>query len=132
MWRHEYKKPETPSDEEAAAAIREYFDIKESEEVSDKRLKELRGKILAYMDSQKLDRVFGGSGYITKITQERATFDEDMIKPILEKLNLWEKALAPDSKKLQLLIKSLPEDAQEEALAAKKTSSFVVLKASKK
>jgi len=132
MWSHEYKKPETPSDEEAAAAIREYFEIKAAEDASDKRLKELRDKILAYMDSQKLGRVFGGDGYITKTVQERVSFEIEKIKPILEKLGLWDEILEPDMKKLAQLIKTLPDAEQDAALAAKTVKSFVTLKASKK
>ncbi len=132
MWSHEYKKPETPSDEEVATAIREYFEIKTTEDTGDKRLKELRGKILAYMDSQKLDRVFGGEGYITKTIQERVSFDIEKLKPILEKLGLWNEVLAPDIKKLQQIINTLPDPEQEIALSAKTTKSFVTLKTSKK
>ncbi|MFA5841570.1 MAG: PD-(D/E)XK nuclease family protein, partial [Candidatus Paceibacterota bacterium] len=132
MWSHEYKKPETPSDEEAAEAIRQYFEIKNKEDENDKQIKELRAQILSYMDSQKLGRVFGGEGYITKTVQERVSFDVEKIKPILEKLGLWEKILEPDTKKLAELISSLPDQEQEVALAAKTVKSFVTLKASKK
>lgn len=132
MWSHEYKKPETPSDEEAVSAIREYFAIKANEDENDKRIKELRGKILAYMDSQKLGRVFGGDGYITKTVQERISFDIEKVRPILEKLGLWNEVLEPDMKKLAQLVNSLPGPDQESALATKTIKSFVTLKASKK
>ncbi|MFA5841571.1 MAG: PD-(D/E)XK nuclease family protein, partial [Candidatus Paceibacterota bacterium] len=89
MWSHEYKKPETPSDEEAAEVIRQYFEIKNKEDENDKRIKELRAQILSYMDSQKLGRVFGGEGYITKTVQEPVSFDVEKINPILEKPGLW-------------------------------------------
>lgn len=132
MWSHEYKKPETPSDEEASVAIQEYFAIKSSEDTNKKKTAELRAKILAYMDSQSLGRVFGGEGYITKTVQERISFDIEKIKPILEKLGLWEKILEPDTKKLAELINSLPDPDQEAVLQAKTVKSFVTLKASKK
>ncbi|MEK7614553.1 MAG: PD-(D/E)XK nuclease family protein [Patescibacteria group bacterium] len=132
MWSHEYKKPETPSDEEAAEAIREYFAVKSSEDENKKKISELRGKILTYMDSQKLGRVFGGEGYITKTIQERVSFDIEKIKPILEKLGLWNEVLAPDMKKLQQIINTLPDSEQEVVLSAKTVKSFVTLKASKK
>lgn len=132
MWSHEYKKPETPSDEEAAAAIREYFGIKAAEDASEKRLKELRDKILAYMDAQKLGRVFGGEGYITKTVQERVSFDIEKIKPILEKLGLWNEVLEPDMKRIEQIVKTLNDAEREAALSAKTTKSFVTIKASKK
>ncbi len=132
MWSHEYKKTETPSDEEAAQAIREYFEIKNKEDENDKRIKELRAKILAYMDAQKLGRVFGGEGYITKTVQERISFDIDIIKPILEKLGLWNEVLEPDNKKLLQIIQTLSDQDREAALSAKTVKSFVTLKASKK
>ncbi len=132
MWSHEYKKPETPSDEEVAAAICEYFSIKKSEDENDKRLKELRGKILSYMESQNLGRLFGGEGYITKTIQERVSFDIERVRPILEKLGVWNDALEPDMKKIEQLVRSLPDNEQEAALSAKTTKSIITLKASKK
>ena len=132
MWSHEYKKPETPSDEEAAEAIREYFAIKTGEDENKKKIAQLRAKILAYMDSQNLGRVFGGEGYITKTVQERVSFDIEKIKPILEKLGLWNEVLEPDNKKMMQIIKTLSDENQEAALQTKTVKTFITLKASKK
>jgi len=134
MWSHEYKKekPATPSDEEAAAAIRDYFAIKDAEDVNKKRLALLREKILAYMESEQIVRVFGGDGYITKTLQERISFDMEQAQPVLEKMGKWNDILSPDAKKLEQLLSSLSEEEKNELLAAKKTRSFTTLKASKK
>ena len=132
MWSHEYKKPETPDDKTASEAIAEYMGIKESDDKNDKRLKELRGIILSYMESKKIERVFGGDGYITKTILERTSYDIEKLKPIFEKLGLWEKILEPDSKKINEVINSLPDGERESAGAAKVIKSSVMLKVSKK
>ena len=53
MWSHEYKKGEaaTPDETAASAAIKEFFEIKETDEKNKKRLAELRNTILSYTEN---------------------------------------------------------------------------------
>lgn len=133
MWSHEYKKKETETPDETVAslAIKEFFEIKETDEKNKKRLAELRNTILSYMESEKIDRVFGGEGYITKTVQERFSFDMDKIKPILEKLGKWTEILAPDEDKLEEILAGLPDKESEEILAARDKKTFITLKQTK-
>ncbi len=133
MWSHEYKKEEkTPDEAAASAAIREFFEIKEVEEKNKKRLAELKSVILSYMGSEKIDRVFGGSGYITKTVQERFSFNFEKIRPVLERLGRWADILEPDDKKLMEIIPDLPEKESEEILSGREKKTFIVLKQGKK
>ena len=79
----------TPDETVASLAIKEFFEIKETDEKNKKRLAELRNTILSYMENEKIERVFGGDGYITKTVQERFSFNFEKIKPILERLGKW-------------------------------------------
>lgn len=134
MWSHEYKKSEAATPDEAAAslAIKEFFEIKETDEKNKKRLAELRNTILSYMESEKIDRVFGGDGYITKTLQERFSFNMDKVKPILERLGKWADILAPDEGKLEEILAGLPDKESEEILATRDKKTFITLKQTKK
>lgn len=133
MWSHEYKKGEaaTPDETVASAAIKEFFEIKETDEKNKKRLAELRNTILSYMENEKIERVFGGDGYITKTIQERFSFDMDKIKPMLERLGKWADILGPDEDKLEEILAALPEKEAEEILAARDKKTFITLKQTK-
>lgn len=132
MWSHEYKKePVTIEDGKAAEAMREFFAIKETEASQKKQLVELRRVLLTYMDQQKIDRVFGTDGYITRSVIERTSFDMETLEPILKRLGLWEKVLAPDAKRIEKILPSLPAPAQEELLSAREKKQTVLLKQTK-
>jgi len=134
MWSHEYKAEETPTktEEEIKEVIQEFFEIKESEDINKKRIKELRSDILSYMESENLARVFGGSGYITKNIQERTSFDMEKVLPILEEIGKLEQILEPDDKKLEKLIPSLPNKVQEKIMETKEKKTVTTLKQTKK
>lgn len=133
MWSHEYKKDEaaTPDETVASAAIKEFFEIKETDEKNKKRLAELRNTILSYMENEKIERVFGGDGYITKTVQERFSFNFEKIKPILERLGKWMDILGPNEDKLEEILASLPNKESEEILATRDKKTFITLKQTK-
>lgn len=134
MWSHEYKKAEvkTASDKEVAVAIKEFFDIKAEDDTRKKRLADLRNIILSYMEQEKVERVFGGPGYITKGIQERFSYDLEKIKPILEKIGKWNAILDPDEKKLEKLLAQIPKNIKEEILMFRNKKLIITLKPTKK
>ena len=134
MFSHEYKKQEMPvkSEEEIASAIKEFFEIKETDEKNKKRIAELRNDILAYMKKNNLGRVFGSPGFITKNTQERVSYDMAKVKEILDPIDKWAEILDADAKKLEALLPSLPAKTQEELKKVQTKKQFIVLKQTKK
>jgi len=84
MWKHLYKKPETPSDEEIKTIIREYFQIKDEVEDKSDRIKMLQQKIHQYLNEKGFERVFGEEGYITRKTTERSVYDKELLKKAIK------------------------------------------------
>lgn len=112
-WRHLYKKETgTPPLEanEADAAIAKYFELKKTEKQLEGQLKNLQDQIKAYMDQEKLTRVFGDYGTISKKLIQRYAYDLEKIKALLSPLNKWESILKADETKLKQILKELPED----------------------
>ena len=134
MWAHEYKseEPPTKTEEEIAEVIKEFFEIKEDEDINKKRLKELRGDILSYMEANDLARVFGAPGYITKNASERTSFDMEKIKPILVSVGKLEQILVMDDKKLESLLPYLSTNIQKQILETREKKTVVTLKQTKK
>lgn len=134
MWSHEYKREEEPAPNEAevAAAIQEFFELKVEGDAQKKRTAELRDIILKYMESEQVERVFGSPGYITKSIVERTSFDMEKMEPVLKERGFWEKILAPDTKRLEKLLRMLPDDVREALAEFRSTKKTVMLKPTKK
>ncbi|MSR75987.1 MAG: PD-(D/E)XK nuclease family protein [Candidatus Ryanbacteria bacterium] len=133
-WRHLYKAQEkdAPPDD-ARPLIKEYFTLKHEIGEREDRLDQITASINAYLDAQKLDRVFGEGGSLARSQQERTSWDASKITSILEPTDFWQQILSPDDKKLKKLLPKLPTDLQERLLAeARIVKRFTMLKASTK
>lgn len=87
MWKHLYIKSEaqsTKSETEIQEIVKEYFGLKVQNEKNNDRLDELKTVIYGFMDNEKVDRVFGSEGYLTRKIQERVSYDMKKIKDILK------------------------------------------------
>ncbi|HEC30620.1 MAG TPA: PD-(D/E)XK nuclease family protein [Candidatus Yonathbacteria bacterium] len=134
MWSHEYIKEEekTPTDKEAEDALHEFFTIKQADDENKKKIAELRGVLLKYMEDKKLNRVFGNEGYITKSVSERISYDTEKVAEILKDADLLEKILSPDNKKIEEVLASLPKEVLEKVIKLKKVSTTTMLKQTRK
>lgn len=134
MWAHEYKEEaaKTASDAEVAQAIQDFFELKkQGDEVKD-ALEGARGIILSYMESEKVARVFGDRGYITKNVQERVSYNLEKLEEVLKGAGVWEKILEPEAKKLEELLPSLTKDVAEAVQKQTSKKQVIVLKPTKK
>jgi len=91
MWKHLYKEQFSIDDEQVKKVVNEYFDLKEQNTKNTKRLNELKEIIENYLNKQKLERVFGRFGYITRLTQTRYNYDKDKLKQAIKALPRSEK-----------------------------------------
>ncbi len=92
MWKHLYKEQISIDDEEVKKVVDEYFELKEASGKNAKRINELKEIIERYLDKQKLERVFGGKGYITRLTQTRPNYDlSKLSKEELKKIKKQDK-----------------------------------------
>lgn len=92
MWKHLYKIQDTKykiqKEKDLEPVIREYFELKDQNEKNSEHLDELKTIIYGFMDEQKIERVFGNEGYLTRKTQEKISYDMKKIKDALrEKIN---------------------------------------------
>jgi len=113
MWKHLYKEQFTIDDEQIKKVIDEFFELKQTNNKNDKRINELKEIIEGYLDKEKIERVFGDTGYITRLNQIKIG--------------------GYDIKKLEQIIKTLPLPIQEQLHQAKKADKeFKIIKASTK
>lgn len=133
MWKHLYKEQITMDDEQIKKVIDEFFELKQTNSKNNKRLSELKEIIENYLDKEKIERVFGEIGYITRLAQIRYEYDMNKIKEILEPLGKWFDVLSVDATKLKIIIKTLPFPIRKQIEKAKKINKeYKIIKASTK
>ena len=84
------------------------------------------------MESEKVARVFGDRGYITKNVQERVNYNLEKLEEVLKDAGVWEKILEPEAKKLEELLPSLTKDVAEAVQKQTSKKQVIVLKPTKK
>jgi len=89
MWRHKFVKHETYDAQQINKIIKEFLELKDSNQKNNKRLEELKEIVNNYLDQESLERVFGEDGYITRLMQVRRDYDMDKIKKALGPLDKW-------------------------------------------
>ncbi len=121
LYKHKFTSEEspTPDDKKIKEIIKEYFEIKEKQSKDTKKLAELKDNINKYCDAKGIDRIFGDEGYITRLPQQRFSYNIDKVKSILEPVNKWNEILTIDKTKFKKVIDSLPYDLRKQIDEAK-------------
>lgn len=133
MWKHLYREQMTIDDQQIKNVIDELFNLKQINSQNAKKIDELKEIIESYLNKEKIERVFGNTGYITRTSLIRYEYDMDKVKEILEPIGKWHDVLSIDANKLKILLKSLPYPARKEIEKAKKINKeYKILKASAK
>lgn len=87
MWKHLYSSHQPSvinSQKNLESVITEYFELKDRNNKNNERLDELKTLIYGFMNEQKVERVFGAEGYLTRKTLKRISYDMEKIKEILK------------------------------------------------
>ena len=126
-------KSPTPDDKKIQEVIKEYFRIKGNQSTDTKRIAELKESINEYCDAKGIDRVFGDEGYITRLSQQRFSYNIKKVKEILEPINKWNEILTIDKTKFKKVIDSLSYDLKKQINETKTLErEFKVISMSKK
>lgn len=133
-WRHLYEKSKDPSREIAIEeAINQYFSLKKEIDERKKKLATMASIIHEYMNTEKLERVFGEPGSIMRSAQERAVWDTEKIKTILAGNSILPDIMVVDPKKLTRVMTAIPQETQEQLMKEARTVKvFTALKTSTK
>lgn len=130
MWKHLYQKESAPDENEIKNIVKDYFELKNSVESHNDKIKMLQQKIHQYLDDKGYERVFGEEGYITRRSGEKRTYDMEKVREILLKLGRADEILKADERKLEKIMKNLSPDTQKEinqlVVNVKKTSTLTV------
>lgn len=113
MWKHLYMEQMTIDDQQIKSVIDEFLNLKQINSQNTKKINGLKEIIESYLNKEKIERVFGDTGYITRLIQTRKG--------------------GYDIKKLEEIIKTLPQPIQEQLHQAKTTDKqYKTIKASAK
>ena len=89
MWKNLYKEELSVNDEQIKKLVDEFLEFKKVNSQNNKRLNDLKNIITSYLNKEKIERVFGENGYITRLSQVRYNYDFDKIKKALGPLDKW-------------------------------------------
>ena len=78
---------------------------------------ELKTFVYGFMDEQKVERVFGEEGYLTRTIREKNVYDLEKVKDILKPIGKWDEVLEPDEKKVDKLLPSLSDELKEKIIS---------------
>jgi len=134
LFKHKFMASESPAPDEKKIKeiIREFFEIKDQENKNRKRMAEIKEAINQYCEKNKLERVFGESGFITRLPQQRFSYDFIKVKKILEPLGKWDEILTIDKNKFKKVVNSLPDNIKRAIDQAKNLEKeFKVISASR-
>ena len=92
MWKHLYEnqKSKIKNQNEITKNISEYFALKDQNKQNNKKISQIQADVYLFMDAEKVERVFGEEGYLTRAVQERTSYDMPEIKKILSELEKWD------------------------------------------
>jgi len=135
MWKHLYKKSQISnlkSQKEVEEIVKEYFRLKDQNSQNSDRLDELKTFVYGFMDDQKVERVFGEEGYLTRTIKEKNVYDLEKLKDVLKPIGKWDEILEPDEKKIDKILPSLSDSLKEKILSFSEKKKTVTLLAKQK
>ncbi|MFA5360790.1 MAG: PD-(D/E)XK nuclease family protein [Candidatus Paceibacterota bacterium] len=122
VWKHLYEKETENNINEIdiKKKIDEYFEIKEKKEKLEEELKSLENLIDVYCHQKGLKRVFGKNGYFSRATYNKVSYNIKKLKEVLEPLDKWEEILGIDPKKLNKVLKEIPQELRDKIKEAER------------
>ncbi|MEK7659632.1 MAG: PD-(D/E)XK nuclease family protein [Patescibacteria group bacterium] len=133
-WKHMYGKPgeqtsETPID--ADALLKEYFELSDRMDTDETKLTQISEQLRAYMEDQKLTRLFSGSNVLAASEQTRTSYNITKVSEILAGTEFANLLLEPSEKKLKTILAKLPDALKNQIEAeAKIMKTFTTLRTS--
>ncbi len=116
LYKHKFITPDSPAPDEKKIkrVIKEFFEIKGRQNQDTKRIGELKDLINQYCDENNLERVFADEGQITRLPQQRFSYNFNQVKKVLEPIGKWNEILTIDTTKFKKVIDSLSYEKKKE------------------
>ena len=120
IWKHLYEIENQINGENIKEKIDEYFKLKEKKEKIEEELCNLKNCIEDYSHEKGLKRVFGENGYFSRTVHNKVSYNKKQLKEVLEPLGKWEEILGIDQKRLDKVLKEIPQELRDKVKAAEK------------
>jgi hypothetical protein len=123
MWKHKFKKEINATDEEKQALIEKYLETQEEAKKNRQEIASLQKEILDIMESEQVDRLFADKKIVSRTCRQTFGYDEEKLKEILEKRQLWDKVVKVNQTQLNKALKTLPSNEKQEVEKIKELKS---------
>lgn len=117
LWKHKFRTEPKESIEssDAEKTIEEFLNLRSEIANTKKRLAELQEKIMAYMEQEGAERLFGSTGVIGKTVRTSYSYDETKLRALLSPLGAWDNVVKVDGVALKSVLAAMPESVRKEA-----------------
>lgn len=122
IWKHLYETEAKSkiNGENVKEKIDEYFRLKDKKEKIEEELESLRSLVDVYCKERELKRVFGENGYFCRTSHQKVSYNKKKLKSVLEPLGKWEEILGIDQKRLNKVMKEIPQELRDKIKEAEK------------
>ncbi len=132
LWKHKFKKAATLDEEDKSQLIEDYLEIKENLKKDRLRVKQLEEKILEAMETEQVDRLFGEKAIISKTKRKSFSYNQEKLRPLLEKNGKWQDVLIISAPRLKKALEEFPPADKKTAQAAIEEKESVSLNVKKR
>lgn len=119
LWKHKFAEERKMDSAQARSVIDDYIAAKEEAGAVKRKIAELQERLLAYMESEGVERVFGGRGIIGKSLRKTYKYDEDRLRDILASTGRLDEVMKIDGTALKKVAGELPLAVKKEIEAAR-------------
>ena len=122
VFRHRYEKEQGDPAPKMTELVDEWIRLKREDWERYRRMEELKALINAFCDEHGYRRLYGSDGAAVDRRPQHVTAPDPMrVRQILEPLDLWERVVSVDSKRLSELVEAriLPPDVENDLLASR-------------
>jgi len=123
MWKHKFKKEITATDEERNKIIQDYLDLQEKSKTIRQEIITLQKELLGIMEGEKVERLFGNGKIVSKTHRQTFKYDENKLKELLEKKQLWEEVVKVNQTQLNKALRTLSSSEKQEVEKIKELKS---------
>jgi putative RecB family exonuclease len=110
MWKHRFKEERRYDSEEVNKAIEEYVQTKRDITLAKLKIMKLQETIMAYMDQEDIERVFGDGAIVERSRTQKYKYDAERLHSLLAPIGKWEQVLKVDGVALKKTLGTLPKD----------------------
>ncbi|MEA2006904.1 MAG: PD-(D/E)XK nuclease family protein [Patescibacteria group bacterium] len=114
MWKHKFKQDKENISIDQKKTIKQFVELIEKMKEDRKKVAQLKQQLIQLMEQEGVERLFSDSKIIAKTSRKTYAFDEDKVKNILQRNDLWDKVVKLNQVQLKKVMETLDSSTKKE------------------